>query len=159
VFQQGILRILSATAGLAVFAGCGTYHVGVDDDHVAESMRRGRVVHVVGEAGTASIRVQASPPRASDPLFQYLSMTHGLSAAGFTDREIADVSDYLREFGSQDGTVVLAPGVEDHSAHPGFETFNVSCALCHNSPNVVGPVSGAFGAVDEIPPAVRKVGP
>lgn len=142
-----------------MLAGCGTYSVSVYDEDGATSMRRARIVTVDGEAGTETIRAQMLPSRTADPLFQYLADTHGMTAAGFTDREIADVTAYLRLFEIQEGGLVQAPEYDGHTTHPGFETFNVSCALCHNSPNVVGPVSGAFGAVDEIPPAVRKIGP
>lgn len=114
----------SSVASVAAWAimGCGSTATLDKQDDSTGSRLRSPVSAVTTPGGTLSTAMD------HDTMYAFVAYVHGFAARGLSEQQIGDVVDYVDAVRND----------EPADNHPGISTFNVSCALCHNSIDTIG---------------------
>jgi hypothetical protein len=141
-------RIWLATAGLAGLFGCGNANPFGKDDAASGIGARG-----VRASVTALTEVIA-PERAKfdvEAAYEFVAEQHGFRAAGMSEQDMWDVVSFIGAVKSGVDEWGEEPIDRDH---PGIQTFEESCAQCHNSPDPIDVIADARQSVGNAPPVI-----
>lgn len=132
--RRAFWRSWVASVAACAVVGCGST-VSLDkQDQGASGRVRSPISGVSAPSGVLSTTMD------TDTMYAYVAYVHGFTERGLNEGQISDAVDY----------VDAARNNEPTGNHPGIATFNVSCALCHNSIDTIGDTrDGSMGIEGE----------